>query len=125
MSQNYPLSKDELFEFIDRAGKATYAGGGKEVKEPERAGFIELEYSEGDFSYRDSYTGYIRSRGTETVRYKSKPIWTSLYGGGMIESKEDLAHETFELLKKAMLQDEKGYLSLRGPHQFKDGDWEL
>jgi|SRR3989344_3854285 len=123
MNKNYPIFKGELFEFIDRAGKATYTGGGKEVSKPQRPGFIELEYSEGDLSYRDSYTGYVRSRGTETVRFKGKPIWISLYGGGMIEGKEDLAHQTFEFLKKAMLQNEEGYLSLRGPHKFESGDW--
>lgn len=81
MSRNIDLTK--LYEFIDKAGKATYAGGGKYV-EPERTGFKELTFAKGDFFYRDRYAGFYRSCGTEVVRWKSKPVWSSLYGGGMV-----------------------------------------
>lgn len=117
------FSLEELFTFIDGAGKATYAGGGKYV-EPERPGFRELVYTEGNFSYRDSYAGFYRSRGTEVVRWKGKPIWSSLYGGGMVAGSEDLATQTFEFLKKAFRQDETGFQSFRGTHHFVDGEWE-
>lgn len=120
---NIPFTKQQLFKFIDRAGKATYAGGGKEEANPERSGFIELTYSEGDFSYRDSYTGYYRSRGMEVVRLQGKPAWTASYGGGMVEGKEELADKCFEFLKKAMSSDEKNFQSFRGPHSFSDSDW--
>lgn len=115
----------ELQEFIDRAGKATYAGDGKYEENPERPGFYELVYdNETPWNYRDSYTGHNRSGGQEVVRYEGKPVWWSGYGGGMIEGKEDLADETFAFLKKALKEDEKGFDSLRGPHSFLDGDWE-
>ena len=116
-------SRDELSRFIHKAAAATYAGGGQYDKQPERAGFKELVYSAGDFSYRDSYTGYTRSRGMEVVRYKNTPVWTSLYGGGMIEGKEKLADETFNFLKKCMMAN-KDFESFRGPRNLKDGDWE-
>lgn len=119
---DFSFTLRELYNFIDKAGKATYAGGGKEV-EPERKDFHELEYEQGDFYYRDSYAGHYRSRGMETVRYKGEPVWASLYGGGMVEGKENLANQTFEFLKKAMSNEEKGFESLRGPHEFLDGDW--
>lgn len=120
---NFPITKEELLAFLDRAGKATYAGGGKDEENPERAGFIELLYTEGDFSYRDSYTGYYRSRGMEVVRYKGMPIWTSMYGGGMAEGKDELADITFDFLKKALGAREEGFESFRGPHVLEDGDW--
>ena len=41
----------------------------------------------------------------------------------MVEGKEDLSNQTFEFLKKALSQDEEGFESLRGPHEFADGDW--
>ncbi len=119
----YPFTPDELYEFIDRAGKATWAGNGEKIK-PERQGFDELEYSEGDFYYRDSYTGYTKSRGMELVRYKGQAVWAAGYGGGMVEGKEDLEDECFTFLKKAMSTDEEGFQSFRGSHNFKDGDWE-
>lgn len=118
-----PYTNRELYEFIDRAGKATWAGGGEKIT-PERAGFDELEYSEGDFYYRDSYTGYTKSRGMEVVRYKDQTVWAAGYGGGMVDGKESLENECFTFLKKAMSTDEEGFQSFRGPHNFKDGDWE-
>lgn len=119
---DFSFTPRELYKFLDKAGKATYAGGGKEV-EPERKDFHELEYRDGDFYYRDSYAGHYRSRGMEIVRYEGKPVWASLYGGGMVEGRENLANQTFEFLKKAMSNEEKGFESLRGPHEFLDGDW--
>lgn len=113
----------KLFNFIKRASKATYVGGGKSEKKPERKGFVELIYKEGDLKYRDSYTGYIRSRGMELVRENRMPIWSSLYGGGMIKGREKLADKTFDFLKKAFLIQEKGFHSFRGPHNYSDGDW--
>ena len=122
MKKSLPFNLSDLFNFLDRADKATYAGGGKETK-PERKGFHELEYKAGDFYYRDSYVGHYRSRGMTIVRYKGKPVYASLYGGGMIKGKEKLANECFEFLKKAMSTDEKGFESHRGPHRLKLGDW--
>ncbi len=117
------ISKKDLFNFIDRAGKATYAGGGKYEKNPQREGFFELVYLEGDLEYRDSYTGHSRSGGQEVVRQKGKPVWWSGYGGGMVLGKEGLSNLTFEFLKKALAANENGFISLRGPHQFVEGDW--
>ena len=114
----------ELFQFIKRAAKATYAGGGKYEENPERPGFNELVYTEGEYSYRDSYTGFIRSRGMEVVRQNNKPLWSSLYGGGMVEGKAEMASQTFGFLRRAISSTETGFLSFRGPHNFKDTDWE-
>lgn len=122
MKTQLPFASKQLFDFIDKAGKATWVGGGKEVN-PERKDFHELEFKEGNFYYRDSYTGHYRSRGMELVRHKSKPVWAALYGGGMVDGKEDLANETFEFLKKAMSRDEEGFESFRGPHKFEEADW--
>lgn len=118
------INKKELFEFINRAAKATYAGGGKYEEHQERPGFFELVYDkEAPWYYRDSYSGHARSGGQEIVRLNNTPVWWSGYGGGMVEGKETLSHQTFEFLKKALSQDEKGFDSLRGPYEFKDGDW--
>lgn len=117
------ISKKELFDFVDRAGKATYAGSGTYEEYLERLGFLELVYEESPLLYRDSYSGHARSGGQEIVRYEDKPIWWSGYGGGMVEGKEDLSNQTFGFLKKALSQDEEGFESLRGPHEFTEQDW--
>lgn len=118
------FTPQQLFNFINRAGKATYAGGGKYEENPERPDFFELVYDkELPWHYRDSYAGHSRSGGQEVVRLNNEPIWWSGYGGGMVEGKEKMSDQTFDFLKKALSQDEKGFLSLRGPHEFTDGDW--
>lgn len=120
------IIKKQLFTFMDKAGKATYAGTKEEPDlDPslKLGSFVELEYKEGDFSYKDTYTGHYRSRGMETVRYKGIPIWASGYGGGMVKGKENLDDNTFKFLKRALSADEKGFHSFRGPHAFSEGDW--
>ncbi|MDP1743199.1 MAG: DUF5680 domain-containing protein, partial [Candidatus Amesbacteria bacterium] len=115
------MDLNKLQEFIQKAGAATYAGGGKEEENPERPGFKELVYTEGDWNYRDSYTGFFRARGMEVVRFQNIPVWTASYGGGMITGKEDLAKVTYSFLKKAMLAKDKNIFSGRGPNHFTDG----
>lgn len=117
----------DMNRFLGKAALASYAGGGAETT-PERQGFRELEYTEGRWSYRDSYTGYIRSWGTELVRYDGELIWNTLYGGGMTphyRGDAEFAHRTFEFLKQAFRTGEKKELfQPRGPKNLKDGDWE-
>lgn len=111
----------ELQTFLKKASSQTYAIDAKPVNNPERKGFIELIYKEGDLFYRDSYTGYYKSAGSEVIRHKDIPIWVSSYAGGMISGQEKMADETFGFLKKAFLQSDER--SFRGPTEFKDGDW--
>lgn len=113
----------KLIAFLDRAAKATYAGGGKYEQHPQRPGFSELVYKDPPFVYRDSYIGFTRSGGQEIVYYDDKPVWWSGYGGGMTAGSEDMASQTFAFLKTCLSQDEPGFASLRGPHQFAQGDW--
>lgn len=114
----------ELNHFIGKASKATYAGGGGKTKS-QRSGFNELEYREGDWYYRDSYTGFIRSWGQEVVWYKDNPFWSCLYGGGMYHASTELAHQTFEFLKQALSAGEKeGSFQPRGPSDYSNGGWQ-
>ncbi len=111
--------------FSRRASKATYAGDGSEVK-PWRSGFKELEYSENDWYYRDSYSGYLRSREQEVVWYNDAPTWTCLYGGGMAENNinNEFARKTFSCLKVVLSSGEKGTtFQPRGPKELAKGNW--
>lgn len=117
------FTQKQLFDFIDKAGKFTYAGEGKQVLQPERLGFTEFEYYEGNFSYRDSYVGDYKSRGMEVIRYKNIPVWASMYGGGIIVGKEHLDNKIIKFLKQALSKDEKRFCSLRGPSKLTNDDW--
>ena len=69
MDENF---KKELNEFLGKAMLATYAGSGPEADSG--TGFTELEFKEGDYLYRDSYTGFFQSWGREVVWYNGKPF---------------------------------------------------
>ncbi len=117
----------ELNHFLGKAALNTYAGNGAEV-DPEELGFKDLDFKEGDWSYKDSYTGFFQSWGRETVWYRNTPFWTQIYGGGMTEkflNDVSFAHETFSFLKKALSAGEKQEeFQPRGPMKFADGEWE-
>lgn len=116
----------ELQRFMSRASKATYASGGGTVNKPWRRGFNELEYREGDWYYRDSYAGFLRSWGQEVIWYKDKPVWTCSYGGGMEPNNMDIvfANKTFSFLKKTFLAgDKQNNFQPRGPQDFQAGEW--
>lgn len=116
---------DSLKKFLYNANKFGYAGDGKEINSPQRPGFDELEYSEGDYLYHDSYSGHYFAPGQEVVYYKGDPIWAMAYAGGMKfehHSDETLTKQTIKFLKKALLamNPEKPY---RGPEKFEEGEW--
>src|SRR3989344_4726064 len=82
---------EDLANFIVEANGQTWAADGAEV-DPERPGYKELEFTKGDWRYRDSYTGYFRAPGMTTVYYKGQPAWTMAFGGhGQTEGFEDRA----------------------------------
>jgi len=123
-NHNHPISLDDLAEFLVRAKLATYAGEGTEV-EPERFGFKELEYKEGNLGYRDSYSGYFQAPGQEVVRLDGMPIWTMSYHGGMVAryiGNHTYAQTTFTFLKEALskVAKEKPF---RGPTHFEKLGW--
>ena len=117
-------SLEELHAFLKKAMAHCYAGKGRSVKNPERKGFTEFEFDLGDWYYRDSFTGWNKSWGTELVRYQDKPVWICQYGGGVIE--EDNREQTrfiFKILKQVLLQDTDQARSARGPAKLKLGHW--
>jgi len=115
---------DQLAKFLVKAKIQTYAGEGLEVL-PQRPGFKELEFIEGDFSYRDSYVGFFFAPGHEVVRFKEEPIWSMIYGGGMLptfQSDVEFAQKTYQFLKQALLRVEESE-PFRGPKKFENGEF--
>ncbi|HLC77719.1 MAG TPA: DUF5680 domain-containing protein [Candidatus Nanoarchaeia archaeon] len=118
------INLEELAKFLVKAKKGAYAGDGREIT-PERLGFKELEFAEGDWNYRDSYVGFFMAPGQEIVRFQGEPIWVMSYSGGMLpDFRTDIsfAKETFGFLKRALLQipEDAPY---RGPGNFQDERW--
>jgi hypothetical protein len=119
------LDLDKLAEFLVIAKNETYANDGVEVEIPERLFFKELVFSDGEWEYRDSYSGYFMAPGQEVVMYKENPVWAMAYAGGMLPGHirdKVLAIETFEHLKSA-LKEISIKTPFRGPRmkKFDDG----
>ena len=115
-----------LNDFFGRAAVAAYAGRGPRVAS-ERGGFQELVFEDGDWSYRDSYSGDIRSRGQEIIRYRGDPAWAQSYGGGIegrFAQDRDFSDKNMAFLKIALSSgDKRTKFQPRGPHELVHGDW--
>lgn len=115
----------ELSKFLVKAKVQTYAGDGKEIA-PQRTDFRELEFKEGDWEYRDSYSGFYFAPGQEIVRFQGKPVWNMAYNGGMLaqyHSDFAFAKKVYAVLKEA-LRLVKESRPFRGPNKLKKEDFE-
>lgn len=117
------FTNSDLYSFVALAQSHTYAGGGKYVENPEREGFNELTFNKESFSYRDSYVGYLRSWGSEVVRWDNQPVWNTVYGGGMVSGKEELSKDCFEFLQTCLSSKDVSNQYFRGPSSMERGEW--
>src|SRR5688572_10901083 len=82
---HFDFTEKELVDFIRESLNNCYLGEMKRAESTERPGAFEMEYSKGDFNYRDSFLGFYTRSGQEVVRYKDKIVWSSNYSGGVTE----------------------------------------
>lgn len=116
----------ELATMLVKAKLSTYASETSKEITPQRPDFKELEYEDGDWNYRDSYSGFFYAPGQEIMRYKNVPIWAMSYGGGMLPKHHGdvaFAKQTFSFLKKALSKVDESR-PFRGPVSLIEGDWE-
>ena len=114
----------QLEKTIVAAKRACYVGGGdKSVLS--RKGSHDLVWSEGSWSYRDSYFGGTDFLGQETVWFSAEPVWAMNYHGFIL--RRDLidaqrAGETIKAALTAMYEEGRflGGFAWSGPH----GDYE-
>jgi hypothetical protein len=106
---------DETFlEFLLKAKKSTYAAqGDRATVSPLLPGSKQLEYSEGNFFYRDIYFGFTKFVGQETIYLESLPVWSMCYAGGII-SDEIKPLDVFIFLQSALKQMDSA-MPYRGP----------
>lgn len=117
------IDLEELQNFIVKAKKNTYAGGGEEKRLPD--GSKLLVFQEGNFYYEDNYDGSYQAPGRELVKWQREDgqrIWQMSYSGGMLRKfwgDKRLSHITFEFLKNALRKiDPKS--PFRGPDEYKN-----
>jgi hypothetical protein len=124
------FTSNDLETFSRKGLEQCYLRGKFEsVPDPEREGFFEMVYEEGDWSYRDSFTGMFFSVGQEIVRYKGQPVWHCSYGGGIV-IEDKIGDESFFLkelepfLRESLIRkDPNSPYTHRGPKNYVKGDW--
>jgi hypothetical protein len=72
-----------LNSFIVRAKSVSYVGDGQPAPSC-RSGSHDLEFSDGDWFYLDSYFGGRDFIGEEVVYYNERPVWAMNYYGHIL-----------------------------------------
>lgn len=95
------IDLNELNTFIVRAKAATYVGDGEHIT-PCRVGSHDLRFSEGEWTYLDSYFGGTDFIGEEVVHFAAKPIWAMNYYGRVLRDDLLTAAEAGQVIKASL-----------------------
>lgn len=114
-----------LSQFLTEAKKQTYANKSIKKEPSSRNGSSDYEYSNGLFTYHDTYFGSTKFIGEEIV-YNSEntPVWGMNYYG--ITLNEDLSEEVLDnSLRPALMKvgEDKNTLPVRGPKEYINGKY--
>ena len=91
---------EQILNFLLTARTKTYAGDGGKV-ESALSGSKQLEYTEGEYLYRDIY--YVGANvflGIETIYFQNKPVWNMVYRGDWNDITDD---EVASILPPALI----------------------
>lgn len=92
---------DELNAFIVRAKAATYVGSG-EPASSSRLGSHDLHFTDGKWSYLDSYFGGTDFIGEEVAYFEGKPVWAMNYYGYILRDDLLTAAEAGGMIKASL-----------------------
>ncbi len=90
-----------LNAFIVRAKAATYAGNGTPA-DPCRPGSHDLRFTDGKWSYHDSYFGGADFIGEEVAYYEEKPAWAMNYYGRILRDDLLTAEQAGQMIKASL-----------------------
>ena len=108
---------DQLVQFLIKAKQNTYASG-KSPDHSSRPNSHDLHYTEGDYTYIDTYLGGFHFIGEEAVWKDGKPVWGMNYYGKMLV--EVIPAGFSEFLKAALMRVPKE-TPFRGPADYREG----
>jgi transcriptional regulator with XRE-family HTH domain len=110
------IVREEVVNFLCKAKRICYAGKGTEVK-ASRLNSHDLEYSEGNFKYMDTYLGGEKFAGEEALWKNDIPFWSMNYAGRILSEGFNI-----DFLKEALFLVPKEY-PYRGPMVYENGDY--
>ena len=101
MMYNSFMDKKQLTNFLIKARSNTYAGDSGKVESVFK-GSYQLEFTEGDWFYRDVYNnGNGIFVGLETIYFKDTPVWSMSYFGNYKKLSEE---EVDKVLRKSLIE---------------------
>lgn len=95
------FTQETLELFIVRAKQSTYVGGSSKLL-PYRLGSKDLQFTEGDWAYHDSYLGESDFIGQEIVYYHMKPVWGMNYYGVIIRPDKITSSQAGQMIMKSL-----------------------
>jgi hypothetical protein len=95
------INIDELNVFILRAKTVTYVGNGEHVGSC-RIGSHDLRFTDGKWSYLDSYFGGTDFIGEEVVYFEDEPVWAMNYYGYILRDDLLTAAEAGGMIKASL-----------------------
>jgi len=116
---------ETLHTFIVRAKAATYVGDGQPAQAC-RPGSHDLKFSDGNWSYLDSYFGGRDFLGEEVVYFKDKPVWAMNYYGSILLPDLITPEQAGHIIKASLslLYTEKrflgGFTHTEGEYDYND-----
>jgi len=120
------IDPERLAAFLSSATVHTYAGDNKKAPST-RLQSEDYEYASGNLIYHDTYFGNESFIGEEVVYEDSRPVWGMNYFGSILDPaytpKEVYGFLIEALIKGAGEKMSADHIPVRGPHEFRKGDW--
>ena len=107
---------EELVDFLIRAKRSSYAGGGSPVAATRLASH-DYSYEEAPFFYYDTYLGGEAFSGEEAIWMNGAPVWTMNYIGRVIGE-----NFSIDFLREALYQVPRE-MPYRGPVIYSQGEY--
>lgn len=110
----------EFTEFLVEAKRKALPSNNASALRTAMPNSILLEYAEGDFSYKNLYSGFERFSGQETVFHKGVPIWGMGYSGGLVPHfMWDLQPQWVYAVLRTALAQASEEMPYRGPTNYE------
>lgn len=96
-----PFALSALHSFILRAKRACYVGSGQPSLSY-RQGSHDLQFTDGEWAYHDSYFGGTNFLGEEVVYFRGQPVWAENYFGRVLNLAQITGAQAGEVIKVSL-----------------------
>jgi len=112
----------KLTSFLNEANKHTYASKDAAKAASLRPSSQDYHYEKGNLAYHDTYFGARDFIGEEVVYKDEIPVWALNYYGFVLTS--DVSEkDVYAVLRRALMQEYDDIIPVRGPRDYRDGEY--